>query len=88
MKINISYNEPMSFEQFKKDFEQHFLLANPARKEQEMQKSWEKAESRFPKKEEPKESQTSKAVVGDSVRYRSEDDNAAIAVPAIEVKKR
>lgn len=47
MRINITYHKSLSFEQFKEQFEEHFLLSNPVKKEADMKKVWEKAEARL-----------------------------------------
>lgn len=47
MRINISYRKPLTFEQFKEQFEQHFNLSNDIKKEAEMKKAWEVAESKI-----------------------------------------
>lgn len=52
MRINISYSVSLTFEQFKEQFQKHFSIANPAKKEAEMKKAWEKAEARLKPKEE------------------------------------
>jgi hypothetical protein len=52
MRINISYHNSLTFEQFKEQFEKHFSLTNPVKKEAEMKKAWEKAEARIKSKEE------------------------------------
>lgn len=54
MRINISYREPLTFEQFKEQFEQHFILSNPVKKEADMKKAWEKAEARLKPKQKAK----------------------------------
>lgn len=59
MRINISYHESLSFEQFKEQFEKHFALSNPVKKEAEMKKAHEKAEGLIKAKPAP-EVQTSK----------------------------
>jgi hypothetical protein len=46
MKVNISYKESLTFEQFKEKFEQYFALGNPEKKETEMEAAWEKAEAK------------------------------------------
>jgi len=50
MKVNISYSESLKFEQFKKQFQHHFTIFTPAKKESEMKIAWEKAEAKIKSK--------------------------------------
>jgi len=52
MKINISYGESLSFDEFKEKFEQYFLSMSPKKKGTEMKAAWEKAEAAIKSKEE------------------------------------
>lgn len=52
MKINISYGQSLSFDEFKEKFEQYFLSMTPKKKETEMKAAWQKAEGLIKSKEE------------------------------------